>query len=113
MPQASLKVQPMAAVPHDAAELSLTWNSDTPVFCFSAKALEARARVFLDGFKGDVTFAVKSCPATEVIETLAGLGIASWDVASVQEMKLVHAVQPEAHFHYHNLRENRHQRLMF
>ncbi len=102
MAQASLKVQPVAVLPYDAAELSKTWNSDTPVFCFSAKALAARARVFLDGFKGEVTFAVKSSPSVEVIETLTGLGIKSWDVASVQEMKLVHSVQPEAYFHYHN-----------
>ena len=102
MPQASPKVQTIAALPHDAAELSKTWNSDAPVFCFSAAALRARTEVFLKDFKGEVTFAVKSNPSVEVIETLAGLGITSWDVASVQEMKLVHGIQPLAHFHYHN-----------
>jgi ornithine decarboxylase len=89
-------------LPRDAAELSATWNSDAPAFCFSASALAARANLFLRDFKGEVTFAVKSNPSIEVIGTLAALGIKSWDVASVQEMKLVQGIQPKAHFHYHN-----------
>jgi ornithine decarboxylase len=102
MPASPQKHSAMPDLPHDAADLSRDWNSDSPVFCFSVKALRARANVFLNDFKGEVTFAVKSNPSVEVIQTLSDLGITSWDVASVQEMKLVHSIQPSAHFHYHN-----------
>ncbi len=101
MPQAALAT-PTPALPRDAAELSRSWNSDAPVFCFSASALTARAKYFVEGFRGEVTFAVKSNPSVEVIETLVSVGLCSWDVASVQEMKLVRSVAADAQFHYHN-----------
>ena len=95
-------LKPVTQVDVDAAALSLRLLPDEPIFCFSSKALVARARVFVEGFPGLVTFAVKSNPSPEVIATLAASGISSWDVASVHEMALVRSVQPEAHFHYHN-----------
>ncbi len=89
-------------LPANAAILSQSQDGEMPVFCFSAKALEARAKIFMTGFKGEVSFAVKSNPSREVIATLAELGVTAWDVASVQEIELVHGIQPTAHFHYHN-----------
>jgi ornithine decarboxylase len=47
------------------------------------------ARWFQDNFKGDVFYAVKANPSPWVIETLAANGIASFDVASVNEIELV------------------------
>ncbi|MCA3556314.1 MAG: type III PLP-dependent enzyme [Aestuariivirga sp.] len=72
------------------------------VFCFSAERLKARLAAFTGGFPGAVSFAVKSNPSREVVTALAEAGLTHWDVASVQEMALVHSVQPSAHFHYHN-----------
>ncbi|MDE2383696.1 MAG: type III PLP-dependent enzyme [Alphaproteobacteria bacterium] len=91
-----------STLPANAAALSAGLDGETPVFCFSAKALKARAAIYLQGFKGEVTFAVKSNPSREVIATLAEAGLKAWDVASVQEMELVHSIQPDARFHYHN-----------
>ncbi len=90
------------ATPHNAAELSKSLDGEVPVFCFSASALKARAKIFTSGFKGETTFAVKSNPSREVIATLVEACLKSWDVASVQEMELVHSIQPKANFHYHN-----------
>ena len=95
-------LKPATQIDVDAAALSLRLLPDEPIFCFSSKALVERARVFVEGFPGLVTFAVKSNPSPEVIATLAASGISSWDVASVHEMALVRNVQPEARFHYHN-----------
>jgi len=88
--------------PATAAALSISLDGETPIFCFSEAALLSRAKLFLGGFKGETTFAVKSNPSREVIGALAKAGLKSWDVASVQEMELVHSLQPQAHFHYHN-----------
>src|SRR5579885_3560985 len=90
------------SLPRDAAELSLSLDGETPVFCFSASALEKRARTFLNGFKGEVSFAVKSNPSRQVISALAHAGVSAWDVASVPEIELVHSIQRKGHIHYHN-----------
>jgi ornithine decarboxylase len=86
----------------NAGEVADRLQPDEPLFCFSAAELKSRAQVFLSLFPGLVTYAVKCNPSREVLATLAETGISSWDVASVHEMKAVHAVQPKAHFHYHN-----------
>jgi ornithine decarboxylase len=99
---AARKTSTHNVLPFDAAALSAAMQPDEPVFCFSASALAARAQMFTKNFPGLVTFAVKSNPSPEVIRTLAKNGISCWDVASVHEMKLVHSIQPLAHFHYHN-----------
>jgi ornithine decarboxylase len=49
-----------------------------------------------------VSYAVKSNPSRQVLETLAAAGLRHWDVASVQEMAAVRAVSKTAIFHYHN-----------
>jgi len=86
----------------DALAVARVMQPEEAVFCFSADRLKARLAVFTAGFPGKVSFAVKSNPTREVVTTLAEAGLTHWDVASVQEMALVHGVQPSAHFHYHN-----------
>lgn len=86
----------------NAAAVARHLRPEEPVFCFSADALVARYGVFRRGFPGLVSYAVKSNPSHEVIETLATAGLTHWDVASVQEMALVRSISPEAVFHYHN-----------
>ncbi len=85
-----------------AAAASLALQPDASLFCFSAPQLHARAQVFLKGFPGEVTFAVKANSSAQVIKVLAGAGIKTWDVASVHEMAVVASVMPDARFHYHN-----------
>ncbi len=89
-------------LPANAAALSKTLDGETAIFCFSASALLARAKVFFQNFKGETSFAVKANPSREVVSTLAKAGMKFWDVASVHEMELVHSIQPKAQFHYHN-----------
>jgi ornithine decarboxylase len=85
-----------------AAAASLALKPDAPLFCFSAPQLQARAQIFLKGFPGKVTFAVKANSSSQVIKGLADAGITAWDVASVHEMAMVGKVVPKARFHYHN-----------
>jgi hypothetical protein len=67
----------------DAAELSLKLNPNDPVFCFSADALRARVREFLDGFPGEVAYAVKANPGEHILLTASSCGLTLFDVASV------------------------------
>jgi ornithine decarboxylase len=86
----------------NAAEVAQTLAPDNPVFCFSPAALVRSVRSFQKGFPGEVSYAVKANSSKHVLETLAKSGIEVWDVASVQEMAAVRAVQAQAQFHYHN-----------
>ncbi len=86
----------------DAMAVARIMQPEEAVFCFSAERLRSRLALFTEGFPGTVSFAVKSNPSREVVTALADSGLGHWDVASVQEMALVHSVQPSAHFHYHN-----------
>lgn len=86
----------------DAPAVATMVEPEEAVFCFSEETLTARLARFQQGFPGTVSFAVKSNPSREVVSALARAGLAHWDVASVQEMALVHSMSPGAHFHYHN-----------
>lgn len=75
---------------------------EEPVLFFSAVVLRDTARRFVDGFPGQVTFAVKSNPSEEVLMNLAASGITGWDVASMAEIAQIRAIAPEADLHYNN-----------
>ncbi|MCU4653203.1 type III PLP-dependent enzyme [Roseibacterium sp. SDUM158016] len=75
---------------------------DEPVLFLSPETLQATARVFLDGFPGLVTYAVKANPAEAVLENLSRAGIGAFDVASPAEIALVRSVIPQAVLHYNN-----------
>ena len=75
---------------------------DEPVFFFDPARLRAVAEVFLRGFPGTVTYAVKANPDPCVLDGLASAGIDTYDVASPEEMALVRAAAPGAKLHYHN-----------
>jgi ornithine decarboxylase len=86
----------------DAAELSQRLDPHEPVFCFSPQALRLRVKEFLDGFPGEVAYAVKANPGEHVLLAASGAGLKLFDAASVHEMKHVRSVAPRARFHYHN-----------
>jgi len=85
-----------------AATAARDLQPDEPLFCFSAQQLRERARIFLEGFPGEVTFAVKSNSSPQVIKVLGETGIKAWDVASVHEMAMVAREVEDPCFHYHN-----------
>lgn len=75
---------------------------EDPVLFFAPAALRARARLFLDGFPGLVTYAVKANPEGAVLDNLAAEGLRGFDVASPAEIALVHGRVPGAAMHYNN-----------
>lgn len=75
---------------------------EEPCFLCNPEVLLASYRRFLQGFPGEVTYAVKANPDAWVLEHLAAAGMQSFDVASVAEMALVRRIAPGARLHYHN-----------
>lgn len=77
-------------------------NPEHPVLFFAPSILQSTARRFLDGFPGEVTYAVKSNPDEMVIQNLDAAGVKGYDVASIYEIELIRRVAPGAALHYHN-----------
>ncbi|MDO5648080.1 type III PLP-dependent enzyme [Paracoccus sp. (in: a-proteobacteria)] len=75
---------------------------EDPVMVFAPTVLQERARLFLNGFPGLVTYAVKSNPDEAVIQNLVTAGLRGFDVASPWEIDLIGRMAPGAARHYHN-----------
>lgn len=84
------------------AEIVRSLKPENPLMVFAPTVLQARARQFLEGFPGLVTYAVKSNPDEAVITNLVAAGIKGFDVASPFEIDLISRLAPTAARHYHN-----------
>ena len=60
-----------------------------PVFCVRPHRIRAIARQFLEGFPGEVLYAVKCNPEAHILDTLYAAGIRHFDTASLAEVSLV------------------------
>lgn len=86
----------------DSADAAASLDCETPVLCFSPAKLAARANQFIEGFPGEVAYAVKANPCPKVITVLSQAGVGVFDVASTMEMKAIARICPDAKIHYHN-----------
>lgn len=84
------------------ADVIRNLQPENPVMVFAPTVLQERARRFIDGFPGFVTYAVKSNPEEVVIQNLLSAGIRGFDVASPAEIDLIGRMAPDAARHYHN-----------
>ncbi len=75
---------------------------DNPVAFFCPRTLHKTAEMFLEGFPGLVTYAVKANPDAAVITNLHAAGLRAFDVASPVEIDLVRTMAPTATMHYNN-----------
>lgn len=80
-----------------------------PVMFFAPPLVQAMARRFIDGFPGQVTYAVKANPTQEVIENLAAAGVRGYNCASPFEIELIRRTVPGAVIHYNNPVRARHE----
>jgi ornithine decarboxylase len=73
---------------------------DEPVHCLRAVAVKAAARAFVDGFGGDVLYAVKCNPEPAVLAAVWEGGVRHFDCASLPEVELVARALPGARIHF-------------
>jgi ornithine decarboxylase len=79
-----------------AEDLVSARRATRPVFCIYPRLTRDMARRFLDGFPGDVLFAVKANPEPRVLQELHGAGVRHFDTASLEEIALVRSLLPDA-----------------
>ena len=84
------------------ADFIRSQRPENPVMVFAPTVLQDRARQFIEGFPGLVTYAVKSNPEAVVIQNLVAAGLRGFDVASPAEIELIGRLAPDAARHYHN-----------
>lgn len=80
----------------DAEELITALCPDIPVLLQRPHAARRAARYFLDQFPGKSLYAVKANPSPELLKLLWAEGVTHFDAASIEEVRLVRALLPEA-----------------
>lgn len=68
----------------------------TPINCVYPHLVHDMAKTFLEGFNGTPMYAVKANPSPLVIKELYAAGIRNFDTASMDEIKLVKGLFPDA-----------------
>jgi ornithine decarboxylase len=81
-------------------EVVASERPEEPIHCLRPAAVAATARGFVEGFPGDVMYAVKCNPDPAVLRALWDGGVRHFDCASLPEIRLVRDMFPEAAIHF-------------
>ncbi|MFL5285704.1 MAG: type III PLP-dependent enzyme [Rhodopila sp.] len=73
---------------------------EEPVHCLRPGVIATNARAFVEAFPGDTLYAVKCNPDPAVLRALHEGGVRHFDCASLQEVRLVRDMFPDAAIHF-------------
>ena len=82
------------------AEVVLAERPSVPLHCLRPEVAREAARRFIDGFPGQVLYAVKCNPEPALLRALWAGGVRHFDCASAGEVRLVRHLLPEARIHF-------------
>ena len=80
----------------DVGNLLRTQCPKNPVYCIYPQVYLETAKEFLSGFPGRVLYAVKANADPSVLRLLTDAGVRHFDCASLPEIELVDAIDPDA-----------------
>ena len=78
-----------------------------PIYCIRPDSIKIACSWFKNSFPGKNLYAVKTNPNKDVIKFIGESGINRFDVASINEIKLVKKIFPKAHVYYMNTVKSR------
>jgi ornithine decarboxylase len=81
-------------------EVARRLKPEAPVECIFPEAVRGQARAFLSLFPGRVLYAVKCNPSAAMLQHMHDAGIRQFDVASLEEARLVAGMLPDAEMHF-------------
>ena len=81
-------------------ELVSQLKPEKPIYCIRKKSIQSASNYFRNNFPGKVLYAVKTNSHPEVLKTIVESGIENFDVASIQEIKDIRAIAPNAKCSY-------------
>ena len=73
-----------------------------PIYCIRPNSIKSACNWFKSNFPGKILYAVKTNPNEKVIKYIGESGINQFDVASINEIKLIKKIFPKAHTYYMN-----------
>jgi len=71
-----------------------------PVYCIRPDTIKKSVKVFKDNFPGKILYAVKTNPNEYVLKHIIKNGIDRFDVASVNEVKLIRKLSPKSKLYF-------------
>ena len=84
----------------DVNELVNTLKPDYPVYCIRPESIKISTEFFKKNFPGKVLYAVKTNPNEKVLKQILSNGIHDFDVASINEIKLIKKLKPDAKLYF-------------
>ena len=84
----------------DVNELVNTLKPEDPVYCIRPTSIKKSVEFFKNKFPGKVLYAVKTNPDEKVIKIISDNGIENFDVASLNEVKLVRKINTKAKVYF-------------
>ena len=81
-------------------ELVNSLKPDYPVYCIRPNEIKKSVNFFKENFPGKILYAVKTNPHEKIIKQIIANGINEFDVASLNEIKLINKIYPEAKLHF-------------
>ena len=88
-------------------ELVNTVQPIDPIYCIRPDSIKTACSWFRDRFPGKILYAVKTNPNEKVIKNIGDNGINCFDVASINEIKLIRRMFPNARTYYMNTVKSR------
>ncbi len=84
----------------DVNELVNALKPDHPVYCIRPDSIRKSTKFFKDHFPGKVLYAVKTNPNESVLKQIILNGIQDFDVASLNEIKLIKKIKPSSNMYF-------------
>jgi len=88
-------------------ELVNTIQPVEPIYCIRPNSIKLACDWFKSNFQGSILYAVKTNPIEKIIKYVGESGIDRFDVASINEIKLIRKIFPKARVYYMNTIKSR------
>jgi len=88
-------------------ELVNTLKPEYPVYCVRLQSIKTSIEFFKKNFYGKVLYAVKTNPNKKILKSIVDNGIENFDVASINEVRLVKKINPKVKIYFMHTIKNR------
>ncbi len=98
--QQALGYVPSGPVFYTVDDVAKSLKPEAPVQCVFPESVRGQAQKFTSLFPGSVLYAVKCNPGPEFLRHMHAAGVRHFDVASLEEVRLVRGLFKNAHMHF-------------
>ena len=81
-------------------ELVNTLKPVNPIYCIRPETIKKAIKVFKNNFPGKILYAVKTNPNEHVLKHIIKNGVDRFDVASINEVKLIRKLSPKSKLYF-------------